>query len=82
MANLTPLEYAKIRRGIEVGQVDSPLSKPEMDGVIQAIEDAFEAFRPTLVSAIDAAAPRTIPGALKKKLVAYWLNHKFGVETV
>lgn len=79
MAVLTPEILAQIRREFTVG-LNPTWNKTEVNAVLQAVEDWFEANRTSLGAAMEAAAPGKFNAAMKKRLAAYWLLNKYGRE--
>lgn len=58
-------------------------TKAQINAALQAIEDFFEANRGAISAAINTAtAPYVFTAAQKRRMVAYWLQQKFGREGV
>jgi len=79
MAALTKKQLASLRRGA-VGGKHPTFDKPEINAAFQAIEDKFPALKTTLGGAIETAVPGTFTAAMKKAIIAYWLELKFNQE--
>ncbi len=78
MATLTATQRAHLRRLLAADVPNVTWTKAQADAMHQAIEDAFEAFRPTLNAAINAAtAPFTMPVPAKQAGAKNWLLEKY-----
>ncbi len=76
MATLSATELAELRQGFADGRVVAH-TKPQINAVLQAVEDWFEANRASLGAAMEAAAPGVFTGPQKKAIGSYWLRQKF-----
>lgn len=80
MATLTTTVLAGIRQDC-AKSVAVDYTKSEINTLLQAVEDWFEANRSSLNSAINTAtSPKVFSAAQKKKAIAVWLHYKFGQE--
>jgi hypothetical protein len=77
MPTLTPTELTDLRRELAAGVSVVRWTKPQVNAVTQALEDWFEANRPALGTAMEAAAPGVFTTAQKRALVTAWLEQKF-----
>jgi hypothetical protein len=76
-ALLVPNELVEIRKQVAAELATVDYDKPTINNAITAIEDWFESNKSSLISAINAASsPYTFTGAVKKKLIRYWLLQK------
>ena len=78
MAIISNDELAKIRR--EVSRDDGAVNyiKPRINAAIQAMEDWYNDEKLTVSGLVDTATfPFVFTNAQKKKIGAYWLQHKF-----
>ena len=82
MVILTATEAAEVRQQMARGVVPLTWTKGQCDTALQAIEDWFEANRPSLAAAMEAAAPGIFVAVQKKRMVAYYLLQKFRREGV
>lgn len=80
MATLTPVDLAELRQDVAAASTSVGHTKPQVNAALQSIEDWFEASRPSIAAAIEAAAPTIFSAAVKRRLVKYWLRQKFGRE--
>lgn len=76
MAVLSPSDLATLRQEFAVGRTVAH-TKPQINAVLQAIEDFIEANRVALGTAIEAAAPGVFNAGQKRDLVKFWLRSKF-----
>ena len=83
MAILTLKQLADIRQSCYKGAPAVDYDKTQINAMLQAVEDWFEANRNSLNTAINTAtAPKVFTIAQKKRAVAYWLEQKFQTEKV
>jgi hypothetical protein len=82
MAQLTAAQLTECRNLLERSSAPVPTAtKAQVNSAIQAIEDWFEASRPSLSAAINAATtPLVLTGAQKGRLLKYFLAQKAGRE--
>ncbi len=85
MAVLTADQFSQNRKEYLLAQTDADRTfstnalKPDINDMMQAIEDWLEGNRTALSSAIDTAtSPVTFTNADKKKAFAAWCKQKFG----
>lgn len=77
MAILTVDQLAQLRRECAQEQATINYEKSQINVAIQAVEDTFEAVRPTLSTNINTAtAPLVLTAAQKRLLVKMWLQQK------
>lgn len=82
MAILTATELNRMQRRCE-STMPVTYTKPQINPVVQAVEDWFEANRASLNTALTAAATTagiTLTAAQKKAIVAFYLELKFEKE--
>jgi len=80
MATLTAEQLTELRQGT-CRDLHPDFNKTQINAMLQAIEDWFEAARPSLNTAINTAtAPYVFSAANKKKALSYWCAQKYGRE--
>ena len=80
MATISNKELAKIRRKV-CKDTHPDFKKETINLALQAIEDWFNGVKAGGSAAINVAtSPYSFNAAQKKKLFAYWLEHKFNEE--
>lgn len=89
MAVLSAANLTELRQGycasVNAAALTVAETKPILNAALQAVEDWFEsaATKAAASAAIDAATtPTVLSNAKKKRLVAYYLRLKFGLESV
>lgn len=87
MATITDTDVAVMYRalyrkgqGKEEVKADGLLIPDKIKAIFQALDDWFEAERPTIKAAIDSGAGRTMSVAAAKKYAKVWLHWKWGLE--
>lgn len=85
MAVLTSEQLTEIRQRLATKATEQGFpvdyTKPIINVAAQAVEDWFEANRPSLSAAINAATnPLVLTASQKKFLVAYWFYQKIKIE--
>ena len=78
MAVLTATQLAELRRIAAAEATTVTWNKPQVNAVLQAVEDWWEASRASLGTAMEVAAPGVFNAARKKALGKYWLWQKYG----
>ncbi len=76
-------EMHKLIRQINFGKTElkaAGVAAPKLGDAFQAVEDFWEANRPTLKSNIDTAIGFTTTNAFAKKIGKAWLAWKWGGE--
>ena len=74
------LQLYRKGEGKEEIKADGLLSPTTLKAIFQSIEDTFEAIRPTIKTAVIAAAGRNVSNAAIKKYVRTWMRRKWGLE--
>jgi len=77
MAILSPNQLVELRQAAAEDQVGINWTKAQINAAAQAVEDWFEANRPSLNAAINTAtSPVVLPGAVKRLLLIRFLMQK------
>ena len=83
MAVIDNQNLQRMRQFCAAGNLEIAHSKTQGNNAVQAIEDWFDGNRPGLNGQLNAAtAPLILSSTVKRKLLAAWLNFKFGAENV
>ena len=81
MPVLTTTQLVELRQACAREQLVVNYTKVDINRALQAVEDSFEAIRPTLNAAVNAATtPLVLTAGQKRLLVKYWLQQKTGRE--
>jgi len=68
--------YFRRNPAAKAALLSQDLSRPELVAAFQALEDGYEAHRPTLKAAMDSAAGQTISVPLAVHIEAAWQARK------
>lgn len=82
MATIEARELDTLRQGMAAEAADVNYSKPQVNAMLQAIEDWFSkaAVQASLNTDIEAVAPGAFTATQKRRAIKYWLRHRFGKE--
>jgi len=73
---ISATNLAKLRRGV-CKDLHPTFTKTEINAALDSINDWWETVKLSGSGAIETAAPGVFNNALKKKIAAYWFEHKF-----
>ncbi len=77
---MTPTELTKLRQHVARGQTGINYDKTQIDTALEAVDDWFETKRSELNSLLETSAPGIFSTPVKKKIIKFWLQHKYGKE--